>query len=134
MIPYTHYIIAAIPAPDSPAAHEGLTEDSSPAGERFWQYDEPTHTDADGGEWVVIRTWVSNCEDDDGRSKLDKIAALADAFPDAEYAVTRQRVARPADGDTVLEHPDHGAFVVVERDDPPPVLDGLERIEVEDDL
>ena len=29
---------------------------------------------------------------------------------------------------------EHGAFVVVQRDDPPPVLDGLERIEVEGDL
>ena len=33
-----------------------------------------------------------------------------------------------------LNSPDHGAFVVVERDDPPPVLDGLERIEPEDPL
>ena len=127
MTPYTHYIIAAIPAPDSPAAHAGLTEDSNPAGERFWQYDQPTHTDADGNEWVVIRTW---CRPE----KIDKIAALADAFPTAEYAVTRERVARTADGDTVLERPDHGAFVVVERDDPPDLLEGLERIEVEDDL
>ena len=127
MTDHTIYLIAAIPATDSPAAHEGLTEDSSPAGERFWGYDQPTHTGADGTEWVVIRTWVS----DDG--KLDQIASLADAFPDAEYAVTRQRVPEPAPDDTVTSRPDHGDFVVVERDDPPPVLDGLERIEVEGD-
>ena len=127
MTPYTHYIIAAIPATDSPAAHEGLTEDSSPAGERFWGYDQPSHVDADGNEWVVIRTWVSNGE------KLDQIAALADHFPDAEYAVTRQRVREAAPDDTVTRRPDHGDFVVVHRDDPPPVLDGLERIEPEGD-
>ena len=125
MTPYTHYVLAAIPAPDSPAAHEGLTEDSSPAGERFWGYAQPTHTDADGNEWVVVETWVS----DDG--KLDQIAALADHFPDAEYAVTRERVPEAAPDDTVTSRPDHGAFVVVKRDDAPPVLDGLERIEPE---
>ena len=84
MTPYTHHIVACIPAPDSPAAHEGLTEDSSPAGERFWGYDQPTHIDGEGTEWVVIRTWVSNGE------KLDQITALADHFPDAEDA--RQRL------------------------------------------
>ena len=125
MTPYTHYIVACIPAPDSPAAHAGLTEDSSPAGERFWGYDQPTHTDADGTEWVVVETWVS----DDG--KLDQIAALADTFPDAEYAVTRERVPEASPGDAVTDRPDHGAFVVVQRDDAPPVLVGLERIEPE---
>ena len=126
MTPYTHYVLACIPAPDSPAAHEGLTEDSSPAGERFWGYDQPTHIDADGTEWVVIRTW---CRPE----KVEKIAALADTFPDAEYAVTRERVPEAAPDDTVTSHPDHGAFVVVQRDDPPPVLDGLERIEPQSD-
>ena len=124
MTDYTHYITACIPAPDSPAAHEGLTEDSSPAGDRFWSYDQPTHVDADGTEWVVIRTW---CRPE----KVDQIAALADTFPDAEYAVTRERVERPADGDTVSDRPDHGAFVVVERDPEPGILEGLERIETE---
>ena len=119
---YTHYIIAAIPAPDSPAAHAGLAEDSSPAGERFWRYDKPTHTDGEGTEWVVIRTW---CRPE----KVDQIAALADAFPNAEYAVTRERVPEAAHGDTATSRPDHGEFVVVERDEPPPVLDGLERME-----
>ena len=124
MTPYTHYIIAAIPAHDSPAAHEGLTEDSSPAGERFWQYDQPSHVDADGNEWVVIRTW---CRPE----KVDQVAALADHFPDAEYAVTRERVPEPSPDDTVTRRPDHGDFVVVQRDDAPSVLDGLERIEPE---
>ena len=124
MTPYTHYIIAAIPAPDSPAAHAGLTEDSSPAGERFWGYDQPTHIDGDGNEWVVIRTW---CRPE----KVDQIAALADHFPDAEYAVTRERVPEAAPDDTVTSRPDYGDFVVVERYDAPPVLDRLERIEPE---
>ena len=124
MTPYTHHIVACIPATDSPAAHEGLTEDSSPAGERFWGYDQPTHIDGEGTEWVVIRTWCRP-------KKVDQIAALADHFPDAEYAVTRERVWEAAPDDTVTDRPEHGAFVVVERDDPPPVIDGLERIEPE---
>ena len=127
MTPYTHYIIAAIPAPDSPAAHAGLGEDSSPAGERFWNYDQPTHTDEYGNEWVVIRTW---CRPE----RVEQIAALADHFPDAEYAVTRERVKNPEPGDEIVAQPDHGVFVVVQRDEEPEVLGGLERMEQDDDI
>ena len=125
MTPYTHYIIAVIPAPDSPAAHAGLSEDSSPAGERFWSYDQPTHIDGDGNEWVVIRTW---CRPE----RVEQIAALASHFPDAGYAVTRERVAKPEPGDEIVDQPDHGAFVVVYRDEEPEVLGGLERMEQDD--
>ena len=127
MTPYTHYIIAAIPAPDSPSAHAGLSEDSSPAGERFWAYDQPTHIDGNGTEWVVIRTW---CRPE----RVDQIAALAAHFPDAEYAVTRERVAKPEPGDEIVAQPDHGAFVVVYRGEEPEVLGGLERMEQDDDI
>lgn len=122
MTDHTIYLIACLPLDISQDAHEAI--DDEPAGTRFWSYDEPTHTDDDGDEWVVFRSWSEPVRE-------QQAAQVADHFPDAEYSVTRERVERPADGDTVSDRPDHGAFVVFERDDPPDVLEGLERIEVE---
>ena len=125
MTDHTIYLIAALPLHVSPDAHEAIDDD--PAGDRFWQYDQPTHTDADGNEWVVFRSWSLP-------EREEQASQVADAFPDAEYAVTRERVERPADDDTVSDRPDHGAFVVVNREPEPDILETLERIETEDDL
>ena len=127
MTPYTHYVIAAIPAPDSPAAHAGLSEDSSPAGERFWAYDQPTHIDGDGNEWVVIRTWCS-------QERFGQIEALAKNFPEAEYALIKERVNAPEEEDEVIKEPGRGGFVVVHRGEEPEVLGELERMEQDDDI
>ena len=127
MTDHTHYILAAIPAADAPDAHRALLDhpDISPAGERFFGTG-ATHIDPDGDEWVVVGTWAQP-------DRVAAIAQIADHFPDASYAVTRERVERPTDDDTVAERPDHGAFVVVARDAEPEILESLERIEEEDD-
>ena len=128
MTHHIHYIIAAIPADDAPDAHKALIDhpDIEPAGERFFGT-EPRHVDTDGDEWAVVGTWAQP-------DRVAAIAQIADHFPDASYAVTRERVEEPEPGDTVAERPDHGEFVVVQRDPEPEILETLERIETEGDL
>ena len=126
MTDHTHYIIACVPADDAPAAHKKMLKHETPAGEAFFGT-EPKHIDAEGDKWVVVQTWL--------RPHIAGIVSqIADHFPSAQYAVTRERVEEPEPGDTVVARPDHGAFVVVQREPKPEILETLERIEVGDDI